>query len=72
MKRMKRKQDEQKSAKFAKVRSAEFTSNKIAGLDVRTREEYLGLVESTLGTNHQTCGDQVRRSSSCNSVVFHI
>jgi hypothetical protein len=28
---------------FAKVKAAEFTTNKISGLDVKTREDYLGI-----------------------------
>ena len=37
---------------FARVKAAEFTSGKIAGLDVKTREDYLGLVESSLTKNY--------------------
>ena len=33
------------------VKAAEFTVNKIAGLEVRTREDYMGLVESSLAEN---------------------
>jgi len=42
---------------YAKVRAAEFTSGKIAGLEVRTREDYLGLVETSLARNLEGVGE---------------
>ena len=39
--------------KYAKVKSAEFTSKKIAGLDIRSRESYLALLENVLRTNYE-------------------
>lgn len=49
-----RKKKEQEDAiAFAKVKAAEFTSKKITGLDVRTREDYMGLVESSLADNYR-------------------
>ena len=46
--------EEEKSViSYAKVRAAEFTSGKIAGLEVRTREDYLGLVETSLARNFE-------------------
>jgi len=47
-----KKQDEEKAAAFAKVKSAEFTATKIAGLDVKTREDYMSLCESSLAENY--------------------
>lgn len=49
-----KKQDEEKAAAFAKVKSAEFTATKIAGLDVKTREDYMSLCESSLAENYAT------------------
>ena len=40
------------SLSFARVKAAEFTSGKIAGLDVKTREDYLGLIETSLTKNY--------------------
>ena len=37
----------------ARVRAAEFTETKIAGLDLKTREDYLGLVQANLTTNYE-------------------
>ena len=37
---------------MAKVKSAEFTTKKIAGLDVRMRESYLSLLETNLRKNY--------------------
>lgn len=48
------KSEQEEAVLFAKVKSAEFTTNKIAGLDVKTREDYMGLVESCLATNYST------------------
>ena len=42
---------------YAKVKAAEFTSKKIAGLDVRTREDYLGLLETSLAKNYEATRD---------------
>ena len=38
----KRKEVEDRVLSYAKVKAAEFTANKISGLDVKTREDYLG------------------------------
>ena len=35
------------------VKSAEFTSNKIAGLEVKTREDYMSLTEASLAENYR-------------------
>ena len=35
------------------MKAAEFTANKIAGLDVKTREDYMSLVESSLAENYR-------------------
>ncbi len=34
--------EESQVLSYAKVKAAEFTANKISGLDVKTREDYLG------------------------------
>ena len=34
------------------MKAAEFTSTKIAGLDVKTREDYMSLCESSLADNY--------------------
>ena len=34
--------EEERILSYAKVKAAEFTANKISGLDVKTREDYLG------------------------------
>ena len=41
---------------FARVKAAEFTTGKIAGLEVKTREDYLGLVEAALSKNYSETG----------------
>merc|ERR1712142_1174375 len=53
--------DEKASIGYAKVKAAEFTSGKIAGLEVRTREDYLGLVESSLARNYEVAGEVEKR-----------
>ena len=45
------------SVKFPRVRAAEFTAGKVAGLDVKTREDYLDLIENSLTKNYQLMGD---------------
>ena len=47
-----RDQDEKEAARMAKVRAAEFTGKKIPGLEVRQRESYLSLLESSLRSNY--------------------
>ena len=47
----------------AKVKGAEFTGNKIAGLEVRARESYLGLLETNLRANY----DQVKKTDAAAS-----
>ena len=42
---------------FSRVRAAEFTTGKIAGLDVKTREDYLGLIENSIVKNYELMGD---------------
>jgi len=44
--------DEEEALKVAKVKAAEFTAKKIAGLDVRSRESYLALLENVLRSNY--------------------
>ena len=44
------------SVGFAKVRASEITSRKIAGLDVRTREDYFGLMETSMARNYDAMG----------------
>jgi len=46
-----KKKENDNAVAYAKVKAAEFTVNKIAGLEVRTREDYMGLVESSLADN---------------------
>jgi len=53
--------DDKASIGYAKVKAAEFTSGKIAGLEVRTREDYLGLVESSLARNYEVAGEVEKR-----------
>ena len=48
-----RAKEKKNSLSFARVKAAEFTSGKIAGLDVKTREDYLGLVETSLTKNYE-------------------
>jgi len=48
-----KKGDEERAVLFAKVKAAEFTSTKIAGLEVKTREDYMSLTESNLGENYR-------------------
>ena len=48
------------------VKAAEFTSKKIAGLDIRARESYLALFEEVLGTNYDT-NEQFSLKSSAES-----
>ena len=56
LRREKEKDKEEKEAvRSAKVKAAEFTTKKIAGLDVRSRENYLALLESVLRTNYDEC-----------------
>ena len=61
MRRVGKKTEDEVSTKmnvmFSRVRAAEFTSGKIAGLDVKTREDYLGLIENSLTKNYQLMGD---------------
>jgi hypothetical protein len=38
-----REEEEQRILSYAKVKAAEFTAGKISGLDVKTREDYLGI-----------------------------
>uniref|UniRef100_A0A0K2SV55 ATP-dependent DNA helicase Q5 n=2 Tax=Lepeophtheirus salmonis TaxID=72036 RepID=A0A0K2SV55_LEPSM len=45
---------EDEAIRFAKVKGAEFTKNKIAGLEVRARESYLGLLETNIRLNYDT------------------
>lgn len=40
--------DEDDAIRFAKVKAAEFTTKKIAGLELRSRESYLSLLETNL------------------------
>ncbi len=47
-----KKKDEEDALRSAKVRGAEFTSKKIAGLEVRARESYLSLLETNLRSNY--------------------
>ena len=42
---------------FSRVRAAEFTTGKIAGLEVKTREDYLGLIENSIMKNYELMGD---------------
>jgi len=51
-------EDDKVAIGYAKVKAAEFTSGKITGLDVKTREDYLGLVETSLGKNYEVCQSQ--------------
>ena len=52
-----RTKEKNNSLSFARVKAAEFTSGKIAGLDVKTREDYLGLVEASLTKNYEDTKD---------------
>jgi len=54
---------------FAKVKAAEFTTGKIAGLDVKTRDDYLGLVESSLSKNYDSCGGEGLKSNDINDAA---
>jgi hypothetical protein len=47
-----KKQDEEDAIRMAKVKAAEFTTKKIAGLEVRSRESYLSLLETNLKNNY--------------------
>ena len=52
VKEREKQKDEEEALRSAKVKAAEFTTKKIAGLDVRSRESYLALLESVLRTNY--------------------
>ena len=47
-----KKKDEEEASRMAKVRAAEFTSKKIAGLEIKARESYLSLLETNLRSNY--------------------
>ena len=46
-----KRKEEEEALSYSKVKSAQFTSQKISGLEVRARESYLGLLEETLRSN---------------------
>ena len=46
--------EEEESLKYSKVKAAEFTTKKISGLDVRSRDSYLALLENTFRINYDT------------------
>jgi len=56
VRKKKRKTEEKQKVSLghARVKAAEFTEKKIAGLDLKTREDYLGLVTSSLTRNQET------------------
>jgi len=55
-----RRDEEDEATRCAKVKAAQFTAKKIAGLEVKARESYLALLESNLRSNH----DQFNKVSS--------
>ena len=57
-----RKNKTKSNIKFPWVRAAKFTAGKIAGLDVKTREDYLALIENSLTKNYQLMGDSFLKS----------
>lgn len=59
-----RNKEEEEAAKYAKVKSAEFTAKKIAGLEIKARESYLNLLETNLRTNY----DQFTKFASSEEV----
>ncbi|XP_059092791.1 ATP-dependent DNA helicase Q5-like [Tigriopus californicus] len=51
-----RTKEEEEAAKYAKVKAAEFTAKKIAGLEIKARESYLNLLETNLRANYDQFG----------------
>ena len=54
---------------FAKVKAAQFTAGKISGLEVKTREDYLGLVESSLLQNYKECSGRCGKNLKDNDIL---
>merc|ERR1719295_568497 len=52
--REREKQKEEEELKYSKVKAAELTTKNIPGLDVRSRDSYLALLENTFRINYDT------------------